>query len=340
MAIPVFNPTIRRKEMDAVLTCLVSDRIGPGELSLKLLEKLSDLIRHSGGVCFREPQRALECTLLTLIPEKEGKVLISALAPGYYVDVINILGLEPLLCDVDPASGVMKVSEIEEKAAECKAIIIDYPMGNYSDFTTIASLEIPVIEDISCSIGTSAGDFQPGSLGKYVFIGMEEHNLITAGGGAVVVAHSRSDVSKLKKSYDLMDKTVLLPDMNAALATVQCSTLLTRLEKRKSYFDIFLAQLQKGGHKTLMLNGDVEELLYSFPVIVDVGHKDVIAYSKKKGVDTEIAFFHVAIDKIDPEGHDFPNALSLKLRTLLFPLYSLLGNTNAELISRVLLTLP
>ena len=256
------------------------------------------------------------------------------------LSVMLSLLLEVVLCDVDSSSGLMLIDDLVEKSKECIILIIDYPIGNYNDVEILNKLEIPIIEDISCSIGTFTENFRPGSLGKYVLVGLEENHLITAGGGAVVVAHSRSDVTNLKKSYDLMDKTVLLPDMNSALAIVQSSSLSSRLEKRQLYFELFFSQLQKGGHKTLVLGYEIESLLYSFPVLIDVGLRDVVAYSKKKGVMTKISFENIALDKIDPEGHEFPNALSIKLRTLLFPLYSLLGNKNSDLISRVLLTLP
>ena len=270
MAIPVFNPTIRRKEMDSVLNCLVSDQIGPGALSQKLLDGLKKHLDHNGGVCFREPQRAIECILLTLEPKREGKILLSALAPGFYVDVIQLLGFEVVLCDVDSSSGLMLIDDLVEKSKECIILIIDYPIGNYNDVEILNKLEIPIIEDISCSIGTFTENFRPGSLGKYVLVGLEENHLITAGGGAVVVAHSRSDVTNLKKSYDLMDKTVLLPDMNSALAIVQSSSLSSRLEKRQLYFELFFSQLQKGGHKTLVLGYEIESLLYSFPVFINL----------------------------------------------------------------------
>ena len=33
MSIPVYRPTLKRRDMDAVLTCMVSDEIGPGSLA-------------------------------------------------------------------------------------------------------------------------------------------------------------------------------------------------------------------------------------------------------------------------------------------------------------------
>ena len=42
MKIEAYSPTIRRREMDAVLTCLVSEKIGPGEMNTKFGQLLKE----------------------------------------------------------------------------------------------------------------------------------------------------------------------------------------------------------------------------------------------------------------------------------------------------------
>lgn len=363
MAIPVFNPTIRRKEMDSVLTCMVSDLIGPGELNRNLIEKVSLHAPNQGGFCLREPSRALEMALLAAIPSesREGaKVLISALAPEFYYFTLIRLGFQPVVCDVDPHTAVMALDEIKKKGSECALAIVDYPLGNYPHAQALKSLSIPLIEDLSCSIGTAAvkssqeeslskeeeeaaiteKSFIPGELGNYLLIGMEEGNLIPCGGGALLLAATRGDYLKLKRVVEEYDQAVFLPDLNAALASVQAVSLSSRLSKRKDYAAFFKQNLNKGHHKTLALNEPMEGFLYAFPVLIDLAMNDVIAYSKKKGVMTQRAFDRTVLQWVDPEGKCYLNAFSLHLKCLLFPLYSLLGNKNVELICKVLLTLP
>ena len=47
-SIATFKPTIKRRDMDAVLNCLVSEEIGPGELSATLVKQLSSYLGISG----------------------------------------------------------------------------------------------------------------------------------------------------------------------------------------------------------------------------------------------------------------------------------------------------
>ncbi len=350
MSIQVYNPAIRRKEMDAVLTCLVSEHIGPGQINKNLLEKISIHLPNAGGLCFREPQRALEITLKTLFPEpiqnvetleyEKPRIIISALAPAYYYDAIQFLGFEPVIIDVDITTGTMQLEKIEENKSSCHALLLDYPIGNFPDFEFFNELKLPIIEDISLSIGTVAGSNSAGTLGTYLFVALEDNHLITAGGGAIVLARTKDYYKKLYKTTQLLNNGILLPDMNAALALVQTNTLANRLEKRFNYFTLFMAQLQRGGHKSLSYNGGLESFLHSFPVVIDAGMEQVIQYANKKKIETVLAFNSVILDRL-PEGcPDYPNALSLKLRTLLFPLHEMLGSENAQLVSKVLLSMP
>ena len=42
MKIQPFSSTIRRREMDAVLTCMVEEKIGPGESNLRLIQYVKE----------------------------------------------------------------------------------------------------------------------------------------------------------------------------------------------------------------------------------------------------------------------------------------------------------
>ena len=53
--IQTFSSTIRRKEMDAVLTCMVDEKIGPGELNTRLIQTVKEFTGCDGAAAFRSP---------------------------------------------------------------------------------------------------------------------------------------------------------------------------------------------------------------------------------------------------------------------------------------------
>ena len=81
--IHTYSPTIRRKEMEAVLTCMVDEKIGPGDMNVKLIQTAKELIGFDGAVALRSPAIAFEYIFKALDFSKDGAVIFSALAPAY-----------------------------------------------------------------------------------------------------------------------------------------------------------------------------------------------------------------------------------------------------------------
>ena len=77
--IQTFSSTIRRKEMDAVLTCMVDEKTGPGELNSKFIQTLKEFSCCDGAVAFRSPSIALSYALKALDLPENTSVMIRAL---------------------------------------------------------------------------------------------------------------------------------------------------------------------------------------------------------------------------------------------------------------------
>ena len=105
--IQTYSTTIRRKEMDAVLTCMVDEKIGPGELNTRLIQQVRDFIKCDGAVALRSPAIALKYALQALGIERQSKILISALAPAWQYQTILSFEMEPVVLDVDPSSALV-----------------------------------------------------------------------------------------------------------------------------------------------------------------------------------------------------------------------------------------
>ena len=87
--IQTYSTTIRRKEMDAVLTCMVDEKIGPGELNARLIQAVKEFTRCDGAVALRSPAIALKYALQALDLEKGSKIMISALAPAWQYQAVD-----------------------------------------------------------------------------------------------------------------------------------------------------------------------------------------------------------------------------------------------------------
>ena len=326
--------------MDAVLTCMVEEKIGPGEMNQKLIKLVRELYEAEGVLALRSPAMALVYALKMFdLPEKAG-VLLSALAPSWqYIEVARN-GFTPIVLDVDPLTSLVTLEAVEEGIKQGgRALVLHETLGNVPDMEAFAALSIPIIEDISQSAGALYGEKRAGTFGSFSILGLEERDILTGGGGGILIAAERRNASVLKNTAETIPITDFLPDINASLAFVQLKNMEKNLQLRDEMRELYLRSLLQTRHKPLVFSEKVKNPVYSFPVILENGLKDVKQYVNRKDIEIELAFTNSIADFLKEENKSI-NAASLLLRTVLFPLYPRLGLNNAAKIANVLGTLP
>lgn len=372
--IQTYSATIRRKEMEAVLTCMVDEKIGPGEMNEKLVQTAKELIGFDGAVAFRSPAIALEYAFKALDLPKESGIILSALAPAYQIVTIEKLGYKPLVADVNEETGLMTFEAVEQLVKEGgRLIIFNESMGILPDIKKFLELGIPLIEDVSQS-ALSSYPLEPqeaeelakkqqkkvpaqesetpaqeeevlgkraGMYGVFSILSMEDRDIITAGGGALLFAPQRKEWTVLKHLAEEAPSTDIIPDMNAALAYVEFKEFKRNEKTRKDFYALFSRAIMSGRHKTYLRPQGSLSTIYTFPLVLNSGFKDVKAYAQKKGVEVRPAYENSIIAMRQEEySSKCICANSLLLRCAAFPLYPRLGQKEASLIVKILCSLP
>lgn len=153
--IALFRPTIRRRQMHAVLECLVSEEIGPGALARRLTREVAAALRLAGGVALADYGAALSAALRVVTGGGGGgggsrHVLVPALAPLAYVQAAQRLGLVPLLIDVDPESGALSRPALQRlMACRPQAAVAYHGVGLPDCAGALQELGLPLIEDVT-----------------------------------------------------------------------------------------------------------------------------------------------------------------------------------------------
>lgn len=355
--------------MDAVLTAMVDDRIGPGKCSSVLLQTAKEQIGFDFAIAPRSPAAALSVALSALGLVDGDIVLLSALSPRYYLRVLTELRLKPVYCDVSSLSFPCMGRENIEKTlamtqtgvSSPKALLLHHTLGFVPDTADIAALGIPVIEDVSASFrppvsvrdeGTpdkgDSGDTEAERAGPetrerahgvFSLLGLEERDLLTSGGGAILFAMARRDASVLRDHSDLPPE-YCLPDINASLAGVQFKEAERNLARRGEIAGIYTrASLRTRHGRFLALNG-LPYNDYAFPLVLESSVKDVMDYARKKDIAVERAFDYTLVAAGAVDSGTCPTSHSLALRTVLFPLYPRLRSAETERVSKLIMTLP
>ena len=198
----------------------------------------------------------------------------------------------------------------------------------------------------------------------FTILGLEERDMLTSGGGALLYAMNRRDAAVLRNLGNAgggeLPPEYGLPDMNAAMAIVQFREVPKNLLKRREIARLYTQSALRTRHKrfiqhdiqnpkaerSVSRDGDSNEKLsveynnYAFPLCLETGMKDVKAYARRKEIAIENAFERTPAGSgiVPPE--QCPEAYSLSLRTVLFPIYPRLSMADAGKVSKLILTLP
>ena len=349
--IQTYSTTIRRKEMDAVLTCMVDEKIGPGELNAKLITQIKEFIKCDGAVALRSPAIALKYALMSMGLEANSKVMVSALAPAWQYQSLVSMGFEPLVLDVDEINGLVNEQIINEGIKQGgKVLLLHETEGILPNLDKIVKLGVPIIEDVSQSAGSTFSmtgeddsaqqQKMAGTFGVYSILGLEERDVITAGGGAVLISPGRREWIVLKKYVDEAPLTDLLPDINAALAWVQVKEFARNEKTRKELFAMYQQACFIGRHKMYARENENGSTACSFPLVLSSSYKDVKQYAAKKDIEINLAYENSIIALKDELSETCIHAKSLYLRCVHIPLYPRLTHAESSKIIKVLSSLP
>jgi perosamine synthetase len=342
MLVPLLRPTLRRKDYNSVLNCLVSDQIASGPLNQEFAAALSKTLGVSGGAALISYRSCIHCAFQLLELQQGDGVILSALAPREYLQIIEARGLEAVIADVDPQRPLLSVDSVKQKLRDgAKAIVLFYTLGSLPSGDELFRLGVPVIEDVTQAAGGLWGGQPCGARGRATLLSLAPGGLITAGCGGAVFATDRRGVRTLKEIVAGGYGGELLPDMNAALGFNQVRELPRFLQKRSEIAQVFREALQRSRHGSLFEEG--AGVNFSFPVVVKGGRPEVRRYAEKRGIQAEAAFADavLSVEGTTPTtARTYPNAERLLWRTLLFPLYPSLARKDIQLLCKVLSTLP
>ena len=161
--VPLFRPVIRRRQMHAVLECLVSEEVGPGPIAEQLIGEVAAALDCRGGLALADYGAAAAAALHVAIETAPGDedspaggprpVLMSALVPLRYVYAASAAGRKPLLVDVDPETGCLDGESIQRMLAHrpC-ALVTGHVLGANEALDEVRAAGVPIVEDVSAGM--------------------------------------------------------------------------------------------------------------------------------------------------------------------------------------------
>lgn len=354
--IETFSTTIKRREMDAVLTCMVDERIGPGQQNNRFSAALKQFFEVDYAAVLRTPKCALGLALKAAgATPGETTIILPALSRAWQACALKDLGYDIIF--IDSQSEVLTAPSAQGVARAVNKggglLVLSHDLTTAIDYEGLRAIKIPIIEDITNAIAPygvnveSANDDEsvnspdggekndrPGALSQFLIMTTEERDCVTTGGGAVLMGGGA-----LKSLVSKIDKSELLSDLNSALGLTELREFTKNEMIRKKIFTSLVRVVTTGKNKVLMNVGGGS--CARFPVILEGSIKDAIEHAQSVGVEVTRAFCDSAIINEGQAVKDqVPNAMRLAFSCALFPLYPMLTGKEIATIEKVLATLP
>lgn len=319
---------------------LVKDQLESGPLAVKLAQDLAKLLHHEAGLSLADPVVAASVIFQVAGLTAGDTVALTPLAPDYILTAARWAGLRLLFVDTEeelPVISVKALSALEDE--QPKLIIADACLGFLPDFAGLKSLGFPILEDFTQSLGSWRDLVIGGASGDFSLYSFGQGALLTGLGGAFVSAKSKAGALELKAMEQSLPAGSKMTEPSAALAASQFHHREKAIERKKELHRQFFHKIHKP-YRLPVQDGDAELVPPYLVLLAETGARDAVQYAQRQGVQADFAFGRLdrALWESDPEF--CPNARQFLTRCLLFPLHSSLTGKEAELVGKVISTLP
>ncbi|MBQ0070757.1 MAG: DegT/DnrJ/EryC1/StrS aminotransferase family protein [Spirochaetales bacterium] len=336
-AIKFQKPALFRKDMDAVLQTMVDEKIGPAEKKKQFVKAFADYTRKKDGIAFRSYMDAISVALNSFGLEEGDGVALSVFTPEVYLTVVKSLGLKPVVLDVDDEM-MISAEEIRKNMDSIKAIVYFEPICQLpTDPQEIKEIGLPILEDISQSVGSMNGDIKPGRVGTIVISATEEDAVVSTAGGAVILSDDEVVLERMKKEIENYSSYVEMADLNASLGIVQLAKLDSVVARRNSIYKTYQQAVMKTSAK-MFGQGSVDFFPngYGFSVIVNERPDETIAFAQRYQVTARKTFSKAIGARYQDRYDKYPHGVPALARAVSFPLYPFLASAEIDTIQKVI----
>lgn len=268
--LPFSPPSYTDEEIKSVETCLRNGWSGSGPKLKEFENKFANYKGAQHAVGLSSCTSALFLSLKVLGVGPGDEVITTAMTFCSTVNVIIHCGAKPILCDVDPLTKNISISDLQKKLSFATKVILPVHYSGYPcDMTAIMEIanekDIYVVEDCAHAIEAKHRYQMCGSFGDVsCFSFYATKNIAIGEGGMAISSHENliQEMSTLslhglsrdawrrfneskRRSYDVVQIgfKMNLTDIQAAIGIVQLSRLNDMYQRRVQLWSFYTSQL-------------------------------------------------------------------------------------------------
>lgn len=332
--IDYIKPTILRKDLEAVLDCMLTDEVGPGKLVKQFEMAISQVINSRKSIAVSNQSAALHLALLGLKIEKGNEIILPASAPIAQYNTIIHMGAKPVLADNEENSfhiGIKETKKLINK--KTKAIIVSHKYGIPAGIEDFLNFEIPIIEDVSQAIGAEYKEKPVGSFGSLTICSLLPEMIITTGQGGVLCSNDKVLIEDIRTIMDGKNNPgyeYRISDFQAAFGLSQLKYLYKFIDKRGNIANFYDRKFRENNYKIYFMPEEKKRVYHSYPVFLKDSLKKVLKYMNNNHIDARPLEENPLYTYLEIESKQFPNLEYMIRKHLNLPIYPILKKKEAE----------
>ena len=253
LKISINIPIVGKEEITVVTSILkngaLTSAANQGGKHVQNFEKsVSSFVKSKYAIAVNSGTAALQAALYALDIKNGDEVLVPSFTFVATANAVVSTGAKPVFVDILKENYTMDPDDLEKKITKkTRAIIPVHLYGNIADVDRLAEISkkynLPIIEDSAQSLGSKYKGKHSGTFFEMGCYSMYPAKVMTAGEGGFIVTNNKKLRDKLLMirnhgmvhGYDtkIFGLNFRLPEINAAIATVQMKKLPNFLKIRK-----------------------------------------------------------------------------------------------------------
>jgi len=198
---PLFKVFMPQSVIPAIEKTLFSGYIAEGEKVAQLRKIISEYLGNPRTVLTNSCTMALTIAYRLSNVGPGDEVISTPLTSVASNEPILSLGAKPVWVDVDPSTGMVDPSAIEDLITErTRAILVLHKEGDPARITKILKIadryKLKVIEDAAHAFGAKYKGVKIGNHGDFICFSLQAIKHITTGDGGVLVCKSEEDFKR------------------------------------------------------------------------------------------------------------------------------------------------
>lgn len=364
MQIPLSQPDITQREIDAVVDVLHSNTLSIGPRLVEFENKCAAIASRRHGIGVSSGTAGLHACMIAAGIKPGDEVITTPFSFVASTNCILYVGAKPVFVDIDTRTLNMDPRLVQSAiTARTKAIVAVETFGHPGGMTELEQIarrnELILIEDCCEGFGGSAGDRPIGNFGRAGVFAFYPNKQITTGeGGMIVTDDDRfADICRALRNqgregmawlaHQRLGYNYRMSEIQAAIGSVQCDRLPEILENRRRVARMYMQRLMDNRYLILPTLGEQDHMSW-FVFVVRLNdlfgpmdRDEIIRGLRAAGIGCSNYFppIHLQPYMVEQFGYQpgmFPRTEYISARTIALPFFSRMTELQVD---RVVTTL-